>query len=80
MAQESERPRPHGDPMQQDDTEPNAAQRNSDATPDIANSDVAEEPIDSGSTANGIRPSDEDDGRRRRKQYDEGAELVSRID
>ena len=80
MAQESERPRPHGDPMQQDAEEPNPAQRRSDATPDVVNSDVAEEPIDSGSTANGVRPSDEDDGDRRRKLYDEGAGLVSRID
>jgi hypothetical protein len=66
--------------MQQDATEPNAAQRNSDATPDVVDSDVAEEPIDSGSTANGIRPSDEDDGARRRKHYEDGAGLVSRID
>jgi hypothetical protein len=80
MAQESDRPRPHGDPMQQDIEEPNAAQRQSDATPDIVNADVAEEPIDSGSTANGIRQSDEDDGARRRKLYEDGATLVSRID
>jgi hypothetical protein len=66
--------------MQQDREEPNPAQRHSDATPDIVDADVAEEPIDSGSTANGIRPSDEDDGARRRKQYEEGADIVSRID
>jgi hypothetical protein len=66
--------------MQQDIAEPNPAQRRSDATPDVVNNDVAEEPIDSGSTANGIRQSDEDDGTRRRKLYDGGAGIVSRID
>lgn len=80
MAQESERPRPHGDPMQQNTEEPNPAQRKSDATPDVVNSDVAEEPIDSGSTANGIRASDEIEGEQRRKLYEEGAVLVSKID
>ena len=33
-----------------------------------------------GSTANGIPAFDEDDGPRRRRHYDEGAEQVSRID
>ena len=80
MPQESERPRPHGDPMQQDAEEPNPAQRKSDATPDVVNLDAAEDPIDSGSTANGIRASDEIEGEQRRKLYEDGAVLVSKID
>ena len=82
MPQESERPRPHGDPMQTDAEEPNAAQRQSDATPDAAREvGGVEEPLaGTRSDANGIGPGDEADGERRRKLYDGGAELVSRID
>ncbi len=80
MPQESERPRPHGDPMHTDPEEPNAAQRRSDATPDVVGVDVVEERIDNGSTSSGIPAGDEDDGERRKKLYEEGAGLVSRID
>ena len=82
MPQESERPRPHGDPMSTNPEEPNAAQRNSDATPDVVPTAGAVEAPLAGtrSDANGIGPGDEADGARRRKLYDDGAELVSRID
>ena len=80
MPQESERPRPHGDPMHTDAEEPNPAQRRSDATPDVVGVDVVEDRIDTGSTSSGIPADDEDDGERRKKLYKDGAGLVSRID
>jgi hypothetical protein len=81
MPQESERPRPHGDPLQNDAEEPNAAQRGSDATPDAAVTGGIEEPgAGVRSTANGIPAADEDDGERRKNLYEDGAEIVSRID
>ena len=66
----------------------NAAQRQSDAQPDATLSgDLTEDPSErsdrahgQGSTANGVPAFDEDDGQRRRRQYDEGAGIVSRID
>ena len=61
--------------------EPNAAQRQSDATTDAVSLPGVEEPtIGTTSDANGISASDEDDGAARRKRYADGAELVSRID
>jgi hypothetical protein len=77
-------PGPHGDPLS-DQVEPNAAQRQSDAPADVVGgvealrgtSDRAE---GRGSSANGIPAFDEDDGEQRKKQYDGGAELVSKID
>ena len=80
MPQESERPRPHGDPMHTDPEEPNPAQRKSDATRDVVGTDMVEDPLESGSTANGVPPYDEADGERRKKLYEQGATLVSRID
>ena len=80
MPQESERPRPHGDPMHTDAEEPNPAQRRSDATPDVVGTGAVEERINTGSTSSGLTADDEDDGERRKKLYKEGAELVSRID
>ena len=90
MDEQNERPRPHGDPMEQviaDNPETNRAQRDSDATPDatgepgddrLNNSDRAD---GRGSDANGIPAFDEaEEGERRKKLYDEGADLVSRID
>jgi hypothetical protein len=84
MAHDNERPRPQGDPLSEQ-VEPNAAQRQSDATPDVVGgaealrgtSDRAE---GRGSTANGIPAFDEDAGEQRKKQYGEGAGLVSKID
>jgi hypothetical protein len=89
MAQQSERPRPHGDPLDDavvDNGEDNRAQRDSDATADatvdensdrLNNSDRAD---GRGSDANGVPAFDDADDQRRRKLYDEGADLVSRID
>jgi len=89
MSNDTERPRPHGDPL--NDTvaanlEENRAQRDSDAAPDatteprgdqLNNSDRAN---GRGSDANGVPEFDEADGERRRKLYEDGAEIVSRID
>lgn len=86
MAQQNEQPTPHGDPLRDNvvDPEENRAQRDSDAAPDVEprgdeinNSDRAG---GRGSDANGIPAFDEADGERRKKEYDEGAEIVSRID
>jgi hypothetical protein len=61
--------------------EPNPAQRQSDATSDAASLAGVEEPTaGTASDANGISASDEREGAARRKRYDDGAELVSRID
>jgi hypothetical protein len=84
MPEERDRPRPHGDPLH-DVVEPAAAQRETDAKPDANNSpDELRETSDRaggrGSTANGIPAFDEESGEQRRKLYDEGAGLVSRID
>jgi hypothetical protein len=87
MPEQSEAPRPHGDPLEREIAEDNPAQRQSDATSDV----VAAEGPDGfreesdrsggkGSTANGIPADDEDDGAARRRAYDSGAELVSKID
>jgi hypothetical protein len=89
MAQQSERPRPHGDPLNDavvENLEDNRAQRDSDAAPDatiggdsdrLNNSDRAD---GRGSDANGVPAFDDGDDQRRRKLYDDGADLVSRID
>jgi hypothetical protein len=86
MAQQNERPRPHGDPLA-DEIEPNQAQRQSDAPPDATAGEHPDELGGSsdreggrGSSANGLPAFDEDAGEVRRKQYKDGAELVSRID
>ena len=61
--------------------EPNAAQRQTDATNDAVSLPGVEEPtLGTASDANGISASDEDDGAARKKRYQDGAELVSRID
>jgi hypothetical protein len=61
--------------------EPNPAQRQSDATSDVVSLAGVEEPtLGTTSDANGIPASDEAAGDGRRKRYDDGAELVSRID
>jgi hypothetical protein len=79
MAEQNERPRPHGDPLEDViDAEDNPAQRQSDATPDATV--IAEDPPAVGSDSNGIPAYDEVDGERRKKLYEEGATLVSRID
>jgi len=79
MAQESEAPRPHGDPLEHE-LEPNPAQRQTDAAPDVTAAYVEDPAAGISSTANGIPSSDEADGEIRKKLYDKGATLVSRID
>ena len=83
MPEQHEPPRPHGDPLEQEvvSNEPNAAQRQSDATGDAVNPGGVEEPAQgTASDASGISASDDKDGAARKKRYDDGAELVSRID
>ena len=89
MAEQSEQPRPHGDPLRDEvaaNPEDNRAQRDSDA-PSDASVDPRGDAINSsdraggrGSDANGVPAFDEADGDLRKKQYKDGAELVSKID
>lgn len=86
MPEEKEPPRPHGDKLtntRRDDRDDNPAQAQSEATPDVVATGGAEESSRDrgrGDTANGIPSSDEDDGAQRRRQYNEGADLVSGTD
>ena len=88
MPQQQERPRPQGDPLVEKitDTNPedNPAQRQSDAPPDATGRDDVTIPSDRsggrGSDANGIPEFDDARGEQRRKQYKDGAEIVSGID
>ena len=90
MPEEKERPRPHGDPLKDEiggraNPEDNQAQRQSDASPDASGAGApGREETDRdrgrGSDANGVPAFDEADGDKRRKHYDEGASLVSKID
>jgi hypothetical protein len=93
MPEEKERPRPHGDPLEpaiDRNPEENRAQSQSDATPeeiprrgDPGDRDLRETSDRArgrGSTANGIPEFDEDAGDLRRRQYDDGAGVVSGID
>ena len=87
MAEQSERPRPHGDPIGGEVVEPNPAQRQSDAPGDAVSGDRRDDVTGTsdrsdgrGSTANGLPAFDEDEGEMRKKQYESGADLISRID
>ena len=85
MPEQKEPPRPHGDPLEEEvvngSDESNPAQRQSDATGDAVSLGGVEEPTrGTTSDANGISAGDEADGAKRKKQYGDGAELVSRID
>lgn len=88
MPEEKEPPRPHGDklkdavPGRRNNPEDNQAQVQSDAPPDAVGGGREESDRDKGrgSTANGVPEFDEDAGAERRRLYDEGAEIVSRID
>lgn len=91
MPEERERPRPHGDPLQpaiEPSAETNRAQQQSDAPQDeiprrrgLRDRDLRDTSDRArGSTANGIPEFDEEAGDRRRRQYDDGAEIVSGID
>jgi hypothetical protein len=80
MTPESENPRARRDRLD-DELEPNPAQRQTDAVPDVTSAPYVEEPAAGiSSTANGIPAFDEADGEIRKKLYEKGAELVSRID
>jgi len=72
MPEERERPRPHGDPLADEvpgaNREENQAQRQSDATPDPVGRESDMDNEDFGSE------------QKRKRQYDNGAELVSEID
>jgi hypothetical protein len=82
MPEQTEPPRPHGDPLEEEvaKTE-NPAQRQSDATDDASRTRGREGTTrGTESDANGIPASDERDGEGRRKRHDDGVEFVSRID
>jgi hypothetical protein len=89
MSQQSDATPPHGDPLKDaaaEGREDNRAQRDSDAAPDATAEPSGALIEDSdreggrGSDANGVPAFDDADGKRRRKLYDDGADLVSRID
>lgn len=91
MPEEKEPPRPHGDKLKdaaahpRNNPEDNQAQVQSDAQPDaVGGIDSGREKSDRdggrGSTANGVPVFDEDDGAQRKRQYKDGADLVSGID
>jgi hypothetical protein len=89
MAEQQDPPRPHGDPLAgtapDANPEDNRAQRQSDAPPDSTGMErggreESEREGGRGSDANGIAADDEADGERRKRQYKDGAGLVSRID
>jgi hypothetical protein len=89
MAQQSERPAPEGDPLEDAavaNPEENQAQRNSDAPADAVGDVVGDASQRSdrdggrGSDANGVPAFDDVDGENRKKLYRDGATLVSRID
>jgi hypothetical protein len=81
MAEQKEPPRPHGDPLEREVVGSNPAQRQSDAPDDVVGQGVTEDPTAGArSTANGIPAFDEDEGKQRRKLYEGGAGLVTKID
>lgn len=95
MPEEKEPPRPHGDELgaaagNRDNPEDNQAQRQSDAPPDAAGGtsgrdgerggEESDRDRGRGSTANGVPAFDEDDGAQRKRQYKDGATLVSGLD
>lgn len=88
MPEEKDPPRPHGDKLknaasnERTNPEDNQAQVQSDAEPGAVGSGREQSDRDDGqgSTANGVPAFDEDDGQLRKRQYKDGAELVSGID
>lgn len=86
MADLTRRPGPGGDPVQRN-PEDNPAQAQSDATADEVGdrldpdyTEQSDRAHGRGSDANGIPEFDEADGEQRKKQYREGAKIVSGID
>ena len=89
MPEEKEPPRPHGDKLAgaignaTTDRADNEAQVQRDAPPDALGAggrEASDRDRGQDSTANGVPVSDEDDGELRKRQYRNGAELVSGID
>lgn len=92
MPDEKEAPRPHGDNLKdvagnpRNNPEDNQAQVQSDAPPDAVGGmggggrEETDRDDGRGSTANGVPAADEDAGALRKRQYKDGAELVSGID
>ena len=89
MPEEKDPPRPHGDKLRdvagnpRNNPEDNPAQVQSDAQPDVIGGGGQEETDRDngrGSTANGVPAFDEDDGALRKRQYKDGADLVSGLD
>jgi hypothetical protein len=85
MPEERERPRPHGDPLETA-VHVNPKDNRPQASEEIPHDDdwdsrgLSDGAKGRGSSANGIPEFDEDAGAKRRKQYDDGAEIVSGID
>ena len=80
MPEQHDRERPHGDPLKHEVVEENRAQRESDAPDDAVAQESVREDARKDSDSSGLRSSDDSEGERRRKLYDGGAELVSKID
>jgi MATE family multidrug resistance protein len=80
MPEQHEPERPHGDPLKHEVVEENRAQRDSDAPDDVVAQESVREEAREDSTSSGLRSSDEGDGEKRKKLYEGGAELVSKID
>lgn len=85
MPEEKDPPRPHGDKLggparpQRNNPDDNQAQVQSDAPPDVVGEE-SDRDGGRGSTANGVPVFDEDDGAQRKRQYRDGADLVSGLD
>jgi len=86
MADSTERPGPGADPLQRN-LEDNRAQAQSDATPDEIGgrldqdfTEQSDRAHGQGSDANGVPEFDEVEGKQRKKLYENGAKIVSRID
>ncbi len=87
MPEEKEPPRPHGDKLgsaagnTRNNPEDNQAQVQSDAQPDaVGSGEESDRDRGRGSSANGVPAFDEDDGAQRKRQYKDGATLVSGLD
>lgn len=91
MPEEKEPPRPHGDKLKgtagksRHNPEDNQAQVQSDAQPDATAAigggrEESDRDGGRGSSANGVPEFDDASGAQRKRQYDDGAELVSGID
>ena len=87
MPEEKEPPRPHGDKLggalgnARNDPDDNQAQVQSDAPPDaVRGGEESDRDGGRGSDANGVPAFDEADGEQRKRQYRDGATLVSGLD